>query len=86
MAPDYDSFPDPYALAGYVAHAAPNLGVTITGVISASDNSNSGSSYYLTNLSTSFGVVQAPVGSISTPIIPGSQSFTINVQVVYSIT
>jgi phthiodiolone/phenolphthiodiolone dimycocerosates ketoreductase len=31
MAPDYDSFPDPYALAGYVAHAAPNLGVTVTG-------------------------------------------------------
>jgi len=63
---------------------ASSLGVSITGVISASDNSNSGPHYY------SYGAVAAPamatIGSVSTPIIPGSQSFTENVQVVYSIT
>lgn len=63
---------------------ASSLGVSITGVISATDNSNSAPQYYYGNPSAGAGV-QA-LSTISTPIIPGSQSFTVNVQVVYSIT
>jgi uncharacterized protein YggE len=63
---------------------ASSLGVSITGVISASDSSSSGAQYYYGN---AYGLsAGAAVPSISTSIIPGSQSFTVNVQVVYSIT
>jgi uncharacterized protein YggE len=63
---------------------ASSLGVSITGVISASDSSNSGAQYYYGN---AYGLsAGAVVPSMSTTIIPGSQSFTVNVQVVYSIT
>jgi uncharacterized protein YggE len=65
---------------------ASSLGVSITGVISASDSSSSGQQYY-NNYSYGAAVPAMTVlGTVSTPIIPGSQSFTVNVQVVYSIT
>jgi uncharacterized protein YggE len=66
---------------------ASSLGVTITGVISATDNSNGGPQYYYNNFSYGAAVPAVTVlGTVSTPIIPGSQSFTVSVQVVYSIT
>ena len=66
---------------------ASSLGVSITGVISATDNSNGGSQYYYNNFSYGAAAPAMIVsGNVSTPIIPGSQSFTASVQVVYSIT
>jgi uncharacterized protein YggE len=66
---------------------ASSLGVSITGVISATDNSNSAPQY---NYGYGYAVAGAAMfqgpAAISTPIIPGSQSFTVGVQVVYSIT
>jgi len=63
---------------------ASSLGVSITGVISASDT-NSSPQYY-NNYSYGLPVMNTISGAVSTPIVPGSQSFTVNVQVVYSIT
>jgi uncharacterized protein YggE len=64
---------------------ASSLGVSITGVISATDNSNGGPQYY-NNFSYGAATPGVVLSTISTPIIPGSQSFTVSVQVVYSIT
>ncbi len=62
---------------------AGSLGVSITGVISASE----GSSYTPQYCYNCNGVAAgALVTSVSTPIIPGSQSFTVSLQVVYAIT
>ena len=74
------------ALKGAVASAdsqaqaiAGSLGVSITGVISASAG---GSYYYPTQYSI---LNAAPAQIVQTPIMPGSQSYSATVQVVYSI-
>ncbi|MDG6910084.1 MAG: SIMPL domain-containing protein, partial [Nitrososphaerota archaeon] len=78
------------ALAGAVAAAdikaqtiAGALGVSITGVVSANDESGSyyPQQYYgLPTLSAAVASVNTP-----TPIMPGTQTFSMTVQVVYSI-
>ncbi len=62
---------------------ASSLGVSITGVVSASEGSNYVPQYCYNCNGVAAG---AMVSSVSTPIIPGSQSFTESVQVVYAIT
>lgn len=57
---------------------ASSLGVTITGVVSASEGSSNTPQYYVPR-----GV--ADLYTVATPIIPGTQSFTVSVQVVYAI-
>lgn len=77
------------ALQGAVASAssqaqaiASSLGVSITGVISASEGS-SYTPYYGSQVA--FAAVASTTTSALTPIIPGSQSMTVSVQVVYAI-
>jgi uncharacterized protein len=62
---------------------ANSLGVSITGVVSASEGSNYAPQYCYNCAGVAAGAI---VSSVSTPIIPGSQSFTESVQVVYAIT
>lgn len=59
---------------------ASSLGVNITGVISASEGSSYTPQYYggLTTFA-------AAVSTVSTPIMPGTQSMSVSVQVVYAI-
>lgn len=57
---------------------ASSLGVNITGVISASEGTSSTPQYYGT-------FAAATVNSVSTPIMPGTQSMTVTVQVAYAI-
>lgn len=59
---------------------ASSMGVNITGVISASEGSSYAPQYYA-------GVpeVLSAATSVSTPIMPGTQSMTVSVQVVYAI-
>lgn len=61
---------------------ASSLGVSVTGVISASEGSNAAPQY----CNACAGIAVAQLASVSTPIVPGSESFTISVQVVYAIT
>lgn len=56
---------------------ASSLGVKITGVISASEGSSYTPQYYES--------ARAAISSASTPIMPGTQSMTVSVQVVYAI-
>lgn len=58
---------------------ASSLGVNITGVISASEGSSS-TPYYGNEL-----MYAAAVSTVSTPILPGTQSMSVSVQVVYAI-
>ncbi len=62
---------------------ANSLGVSITGVVSASEGSNYSPQYCYNCNGVAAGAI---LSSISTPIIPGSQSLTESVQVVYAIT
>jgi uncharacterized protein len=64
---------------GQAETIAGSLGVSITGVISASEGSSNTPQYY------GYPTVLAAVSSVSTPIIPGTQSTTVAVQVVYAI-
>lgn len=57
---------------------ASSLGVNITGVISASEGTSSTPQYYGT-------FAAATLASVSTPIMPGTQSMTVTVQVAYAI-
>ena len=57
---------------------ASSLGVKITGVVSASEGSSSTPQYYVSP-------VREAVLTASTPIMPGTQSMTVSVQVVYAI-
>jgi uncharacterized protein YggE len=76
------------ALQGAVSSAssqaqaiASSLGVSITGVISSSEGSSYSPQYYgVQDVASS-----ASALSTLTPVIPGSQSMTVSVQVVYSI-
>jgi len=60
---------------------ASSLGVSITGVVSAIEGSSAPPQNYGNGA-----FVPQITSVVSTPILPGSQSFTVNVQVVYSIT
>ena len=57
---------------------AGSLGVNITGVISASEGTSSTPQYYGT-------FAAAAINTVSTPIMPGTQSMTVTVQVAYAI-
>lgn len=59
---------------------ASSLGVSITGVISASEGSSYAPQYYGAQT-----VFAAAVSSVSTPILPGTRSMTVTVQVAYAI-
>jgi uncharacterized protein len=64
---------------GQAETIAGSLGVSITGVISASEGSSYTPQYY------GYPAVLEAVNSVSTPIMPGTQSMTVAVQVVYAI-
>jgi uncharacterized protein len=59
---------------------AGSLGVNITGVISASEGAGYTPQYYGNQV-----VFAAALSTVSTPIMPGTQSMTVTVQVVYAI-
>ena len=65
---------------GQAQTIASSLSVNITGVISASEGTSYVPQYYGNPT-----VFTAAVSSVSTPILPGTQSMTVTVQVVYAI-
>jgi len=72
--------------SGQAKVIATSLGVSITGVISASEGSSSGPQNFYGPVQFGAIATVTTVAGAGTPIIPGSQSYTINVQVVYAIT